>query len=166
MKAMDRCSSDGRLESLDVLRGFDMFFIFLADPVPCICWTFLAVFGLQNSWFGLQFEHISGNGLRFYDCIFPLFLFISGVAFPFSYAKQVERGMTAVQSSLKAARRAVTLFFLGAMLWTVIDRRRMCRANGRSPTSLGIWRKGLLPSSMMLKVQSSRLSHPPQAVIP
>ena len=42
------------MESLDVLRGFDMFFIFLADPVPCICWTFLAMFGLQSSWFGLR----------------------------------------------------------------------------------------------------------------
>ena len=121
MEMTNKSKPNGRLESLDVLRGFDMFFIFLADPVPCICWTFLAMFGLEHSWLGLQFEHISGNGLRFYDCIFPLFLFISGVAFPFSYAKQVERGMTAVQSSLKAVRRAVTLFFLGAMLWTVID---------------------------------------------
>jgi hypothetical protein len=46
-----------------------MFFIFLADPVPCIVWTFCAMFGWQDSWFGLQFEHISGNGLRFNDCI-------------------------------------------------------------------------------------------------
>ena len=118
---MDNTKISGRLESLDVLRGFDMFFIFLADPVPCIVWTFLAIFGLQNSWFGLQFEHISGNGLRFYDCIFPLFLFISGVAFPFSYAKQRERGVSALQSSFKAVRRAITLFVLGSMLWTVID---------------------------------------------
>ncbi|MBO5940970.1 MAG: DUF5009 domain-containing protein [Kiritimatiellae bacterium] len=118
---MDSAKTSGRLESLDVLRGFDMFFIFLADPVPCIVWTFLAIFGLQGSWFGLQFEHISGNGLRFYDCIFPLFLFISGVAFPFSYAKQRERGASAWQSSFKAIRRAVTLFVLGAMLWTIID---------------------------------------------
>ena len=25
-----------RLESLDILRGFDMFFIFLPDPAPCV----------------------------------------------------------------------------------------------------------------------------------
>lgn len=36
-----------RLESLDILRGFDMLFIFLPDPVPCIVrmvalvWLFL-----------------------------------------------------------------------------------------------------------------------------
>lgn len=38
-----------RLESLDVLRGFDMFFIFLPDPVPCIVLTFLAMIGLGNT---------------------------------------------------------------------------------------------------------------------
>ena len=40
-----------RLESLDILRGFDMFFIFLPDPVPCIVITFLALFGLEGSAF-------------------------------------------------------------------------------------------------------------------
>ena len=34
-----------RLMSLDALRGFDMFFILLPDPVPCIVVTFLAMFG-------------------------------------------------------------------------------------------------------------------------
>ena len=43
-----------RLESLDVLRGFDMFFILLPDPVPCIVVTFLAMFGLEQ--LGLSFE--------------------------------------------------------------------------------------------------------------
>ena len=110
-----------RLESLDVLRGFDMFFIFLPDPVPCIVVTFLAMFGLEHSAFALQFDHCAWNGLRFYDCIFPLFLFISGVTFPFSYARQRERGDSTAKVVRKILRRTVTLFLMGAMLWTVID---------------------------------------------
>lgn len=35
-----------RLESLDVLRGFDMFFIFLPDPAPCVVFVFLAMLRL------------------------------------------------------------------------------------------------------------------------
>ena len=66
----------GRLESLDVLRGLDMFFIFLPDPVPCIMLTFCAMFGLEHSAFAAQFDHCAWNGLHFYDCIFPLFLFL------------------------------------------------------------------------------------------
>ena len=110
-----------RLESLDVLRGFDMFFIFLPDPVPCIVVTFLAMFGLEHSAFAQQFDHCAWNGLRFYDCIFPLFLFISGVTFPFSLASQRSRGFTTAQIVRKILRRAAVLFFMGAMLWTVID---------------------------------------------
>ena len=110
-----------RLESLDILRGFDMFFIFLPDPVPCIVLTFLAMFGLEHSAFAVQFDHCAWNGLHFYDCIFPLFLFISGVTFPFSYARQRERGDSTAKISLKILRRTVILFLMGAMLWTTID---------------------------------------------
>ena len=110
-----------RLESLDVLRGFDMFFILLPDPVPCIVITFLAMFGLEHSAFAQQFDHCAWNGLRFYDCIFPLFLFISGVTFPFSLASQRARGCTTAMIVRKILRRAAVLFLMGAMLWTVID---------------------------------------------
>ena len=48
MAKMYKNSLNGRLESLDVLRGFDMFFIFLADPVPCIVWTFLLFLYRRN----------------------------------------------------------------------------------------------------------------------
>ena len=110
-----------RLESLDILRGFDMFFIFLPDPVPCIVLTFCAMMGWGSSAFARQFDHCAWAGLHFYDCIFPLFVFISGVTFPFSYARQVERGMTRAQTVRKIAWRALLLFALGAMLWTTID---------------------------------------------
>ena len=102
----DASRGTGRLESLDVLRGFDMFFILLPDPVPCIVVTFLAMFGLEHSAFALQFDHCAWNGLRFYDCIFPLFLFISGVTFPFSYARQRAHGFGTGRIVGRILRRA------------------------------------------------------------
>ena len=110
-----------RLESLDILRGLDMFFILLPDPIPCIVVTFCAMFGWERSAFALQFDHVAWEGLHLYDCIFPLFLFVSGVTFPFSYARQVEKGWSRARSIRKIAVRGLLLFALGSMLWTVID---------------------------------------------
>jgi len=110
-----------RLESLDILRGFDMFFIFLPDPAPCVVIAFLAMFGLGDCAVARQFEHCAWNGLRFYDLIFPLFLFISGVTWPFSLAAQRARGASTAAISWKIVRRAFLLFLLGAMVQTKID---------------------------------------------
>ena len=110
-----------RLESLDVLRGMDMFLIFLADPVPCIFVTTLALFGLGDSALAKQFDHVSGAGLHVYDVVFPLFLFISGVTIPFSCAGKLAKGLSRGRLAWGMVRRALTLFVLGMMLWTVID---------------------------------------------
>ena len=110
-----------RLESLDVLRGFDMFFIFLPDPAPCVVAVFLTMIGLGNTAFAAQFDHVAGAGLHFYDCIFPLFLFISGVTWPFSLASQRAKGASTMAISFKVLKRMALLFLLGSMLWTVID---------------------------------------------
>ena len=81
-----------RLQSLDALRGFDMlfimggapFFIALATLFPCP--FFDAIAG--------QMDHVEWNGLAHHDTIFPLFLFIAGISFPFSLAKQRLQGKT------------------------------------------------------------------------
>ena len=57
-------SKGGRLESLDVLRGFDMFFIFLPDPAPCVVFVFLAMIGLGDTAFAAQFDHVRWSGLH------------------------------------------------------------------------------------------------------
>ncbi|WMB72021.1 DUF5009 domain-containing protein [Shewanella oncorhynchi] len=67
-----------RLMSLDVLRGFDMFWILGGE----------ALFGgllILTGWAGWQWgdeqmHHSQWHGFRFYDLIFPLFIFLSGVA--------------------------------------------------------------------------------------
>ena len=73
---------DERLLSIDALRGFDMLFIMggaallvaLAEWFPCSFTQALAE----------QMDHVEWHGLRHHDTIFPLFLFIAGISFPFS----------------------------------------------------------------------------------
>lgn len=57
--------------------------------------------------------HVSWNGLTQHDTIFPLFLFIAGVSFPFSLAKQRAGGICERRILFKVIRRGVTLIVLG-----------------------------------------------------
>ena len=100
-----------RLASLDALRGFDMLFIMGFAPfVMAVCGLFEGGF-----WEGLaaQMEHVEWNGLAHHDTIFPLFLFIAGISFPFSLASMRSKGLTDKKIYLRIARRAVTLVLLG-----------------------------------------------------
>jgi len=80
--------SQQRLQSLDVLRGFDMFWIMGGEGI------FLTLATLTGwpvfVWWAKQLEHVPWHGFVFYDMIFPLFLFIAGISFPFSYAKRFQ----------------------------------------------------------------------------
>ena len=102
--------SGGRLQSLDALRGFDMFFIMgLASLIRYICALFPEG---SDCWLAQTMLHASWDGLRHHDTIFPLFLFLAGVAFPFSYAKQVSLGKSRKDIYLKILRRALILIAL------------------------------------------------------
>lgn len=76
-----------RLISLDALRGFDMFWIIGGEHIihalaELTGWPVL-------NWISAQMHHTVWNGCTFYDMIFPLFLFISGVSMPFSFGKKL-----------------------------------------------------------------------------
>ena len=100
-----------RLLSLDALRGFDMLFIMggagliaaLAKWMPCGFTEMLAE----------QMDHVEWDGLRHHDTIFPLFLFIAGISFPFSLQKQMEKGKSMTSIYLKILRRGLLLVLLG-----------------------------------------------------
>ena len=100
-----------RLASLDALRGFDMLFIMgFATLVIYICNLFP---GGSDCWLAQQMDHVDWNGLRHHDTIFPLFLFIAGVSFPFSYAKQQQNGSSRLKIYWKIFRRAFILVLFG-----------------------------------------------------
>ena len=110
---------DKRLLSLDTLRGFDMMFIMgFATIIAALCRLFP---GGDQSWLCLQMSHVPWDGLRHHDTIFPLFLFIAGISFPFSYAKQCAKGATRGQIYAKIFRRGFVLVLLGFVYSGLFD---------------------------------------------
>lgn len=100
-----------RLQSIDALRGFDMLFISgLAGLITAICALFP---GGSDCWLATQMHHAAWDGLRHHDTIFPLFLFISGITFPFSYSKQLSAGCGRGRIYRKVLVRALVLCLLG-----------------------------------------------------
>ena len=100
-----------RLLSLDALRGFDMFFIMgFAGLVVALCKLRPGSFA---DWMSAQMGHAAWDGFFHHDTIFPLFLFIAGISFPFSLAKQREKGVRERSIYTKVIRRGLTLVALG-----------------------------------------------------
>ena len=100
-----------RLASLDALRGFDMMFIMgVAGLIVSICRLFPDG---NNFWLAQQMGHVDWNGLRHHDTIFPLFIFLAGVSWPFSLSRQREAGKSTGQIVWKIIRRCLILIALG-----------------------------------------------------
>ncbi len=100
-----------RLTSLDALRGLNMLFIAgLATLIVQLCdrWP-----GPISDAIALQMTHVDWNGIRHHDTIFPLFLFLAGVSFPFSLAKRREKGASYWAICGKILWRGFALVALG-----------------------------------------------------
>ncbi len=121
-----------RLESLDTLRGFDMFWIIGGD-------AFFRTLAQTTDWrwadkLSFQLEHVPWAGLRAYDMIFPLFMFISGVAIPYAQGSRRQRGATRADIVRKAVTRALVLVLLGFAVNGIL---RFQFDNFRWPSVLG-----------------------------
>ena len=96
--------------SLDALRGFDMFWIIGAGSLVSAL-NRISQTG-PTQFLATQLEHVDWRGFRFYDLIFPLFVFMVGVAMVFSLTKLVEREGRA-GAMKRVIRRGVLLFVVG-----------------------------------------------------
>jgi predicted acyltransferase len=98
-----------RVMSVDVLRGFDMFWIIGADSLAYALHRTAQKPATQ--FFARQLDHAEWAGFHFYDLIFPLFIFIVGVSLVFSLSRSAEAGRLAAIKRI--ARRSIVLFLLG-----------------------------------------------------
>lgn len=111
---MSRTAPSQRLYSLDALRGFDMFWIMGAEG---IVHTMSKATG-SPFWQGFadQLTHPAWNGFHFYDLIFPLFLFMAGVATPYSIGRKLERQESKSHILTGLIRRGLILVLLGLVV--------------------------------------------------
>lgn len=130
-----------RLLSLDALRGFDMFWIIsgeeifhgfanvvkdkyalVRNPIDWRVATNSKLSLLERIMVGIsnQLHHSPWNGFTFYDLIFPLFIFIAGVAMPFSYGKQMQPSVNTKaitrQRYIQLIKRTALLILLGVVV--------------------------------------------------
>ncbi|RYU94766.1 acyltransferase family protein [Emticicia agri] len=108
---MSESSSSQRLYSLDALRGFDMFWIMGAEDF--FHELMEATHHPVASWIAMQLSHVDWNGFRFYDLIFPLFLFMSGVSTPYSVGRDMEKGTDRSKLLMRIMKRGLILVVLG-----------------------------------------------------
>ena len=104
-------STTQRLYSLDALRGFDMFWIIGAEDIVHRLASATGSHFMEA--FSYQLSHPDWNGFRFYDLIFPLFLFMAGVATPYSVGRELEKGKDKQQLLLRVIKRGLVLVLLG-----------------------------------------------------
>src|SRR5690554_1710880 len=108
-----------RIESIDALRGFTMFWIIGGDRImralpeisDNVVFNFLAE----------QLRHVDWIGFHFYDLIFPMFLFLIGAVLPYSIGRRIEKGASKSDLYKHIFQRAAMMFILGLIYYGIKD---------------------------------------------
>ena len=110
----------GRVVSVDALRGFTIFWILGADGAILALDRMLRDKGptlsAAGSFLRGQMSHVAWEGFSFYDFIFPLLIFVSGVAIVLALPRLVAREGKAL-AHLHVLRRALFLYILGLIFY-------------------------------------------------
>jgi predicted acyltransferase len=142
--AAARSDKPERLVSLDAYRGFIMLAMASAGfGIPTVAreltrrglgspvWDFLAY----------QTDHVAWVGCSFWDLIQPSFMFMVGVALPYSYASRLMRGESQTRMFAHAVWRAFVLvllaIFLSSPAWVTPHAPAQGLAAGVAGTLLG-----------------------------
>ena len=101
-----------RLESLDVLRGADLFFLVALGPIMGkIASAANAEWLDKGMWI---FHHVAWEGFSPWDIIMPLFMFMAGATIPFAMERYRREGDKRA-ALWRISRRVVVLWIFGMM---------------------------------------------------
>lgn len=107
-------SNNGRLLSLDVLRGLDLMLLVGIQPILRMFLIELDSSTLNESLL-YQLDHAQWEWLRVWDLVMPLFLFMSGVTMPYSLPKyKSQNGNKKVWG--RVLKRFALLYILGIVV--------------------------------------------------
>ena len=109
-----------RLRSLDVLRGFDMFWIIGGKALILALASVLSVD--LSEWLGHRMHHPEWDGFEPYDLIFPLFLFIAGVSTIYSIDNRLAKGDSRASLHRHFVQRGLILVLLGVFYNGLLSR--------------------------------------------
>lgn len=94
-----------RISSIDIMRGLTLFLMLFVNDLNM---------KVAPAWLGHQPADFDGMGLA--DWVFPGFLFLAGMAIPFSFSKRFSRGDTIPEISRHILRRFFSLIIIGVLM--------------------------------------------------
>jgi predicted acyltransferase len=112
--------TSSRIASVDALRGFSIFWIIGGDGIVWALSDMSAdrgpILRTIAQFVGRQMTHVEWEGLRFYDFIFPLLIFVTGTSIVFSLGKLIEREGR-FNAHIRVLRRSLLLYALGIIYY-------------------------------------------------
>ena len=67
----------------------------------------------KSHWFLKQLEHVAWEGIQFYDLVFPLFLFLTGITIPLSINRKLQSGTPKRTLTIRCLTRVSLLIIFG-----------------------------------------------------
>jgi predicted acyltransferase len=116
-------SAQQRLLSLDFFRGLTMLLLIGEGALVYDTLVSAPFAGTWLAQLGVNFQHHPWHGLRFWDLVQPFFMFIVGVAMPFSFRRRFQRGESWLSCFGHVLKRSLLLLALGVTIYIhVADR--------------------------------------------
>lgn len=97
--------SSDRISSIDIMRGLTLLLMLFVNDLNM---------DVAPKWLGHMAADFDGMGLA--DWVFPGFLFMVGMAIPFSFSKRISQGLTLAENSKHVAVRTIGLLIIGVLM--------------------------------------------------